>query len=216
MKWRCVWVSILALLGAQAHGQTSIDKGDWLIRVGGSYIDPSSSGINLSGTITDPGTGDPLTVNGKLTADGDASVTFNATYMATRNVGIELLLALPFRHNLEFEGEKVGSTRLIPPTISVQWHQPIGRAVPYVGLGINFTEFFNETLLNSRDILSISDSRGLAAQIGFDFVLAERWLLNGEIRYISVTPDVKIEGNKVGTIDIDPWVFGLNLGFRFN
>jgi len=192
----------LTLLGAHAQAQTSIDKGDWLVRAGGTYIDPSSSGLSLG--------------NAKLTADGDASVTFNVTYMFTRNLGLELLAALPFQHDLQLDGETIGSTRQIPPTLSVQWHQPIGRIVPYVGLGLNWTEFYDERIADSTDDLSLGDSQGLAAQLGFDFVFGEQWLLNAELRYIDIDTEVRINGTSIGTVSVDPWTVGLNIGFRFN
>lgn len=192
----------LVLVSTCAQAQTSIDKGDWLIRLGGTYIDPSSSGLNLNGST--------------LTADGDASVTFNITYMMTRNLGIELLAALPFKHNLKLDDVTIGSTRQLPPTVTLQWHQPIGRVVPYVGIGVNWTEFFNERLLESDAALNLGDSRGLAAQIGFDFVVGERWLLNADFRYIDINTDVKLDNVELGTVKVDPWTVGLNLGFRFN
>jgi len=192
----------LALVGACAQAQTSIDKGDWLIRVGATHIDPSSSGLNLNGST--------------LKVDSDTSATFNITYMMTGNVGIELLAALPFKHDIKVDDVTIGSTRHVPPTITLQWHQPIGRVVPYAGIGLNFTEFFNARLLDSDAALSLDDSAGLSAQIGFDFVIAERWLLNADVRYIDMSTDVKIDGEEIGNVKIDPWTIGLNLGFRFN
>lgn len=193
---------VLTLLGAYAQAQTSIDKGDWLVRVGGTYIDPSSSGLSLG--------------DATITADGDASVTFNVTYMFTQNIGLELLAALPFQHDLQLDGVTVGSTRQIPPTVSLQWHQPIGRIVPYVGLGLNWTEFYEERLLDSSDTLSLDDSRGLAAQIGFDFVFGEQWLINADFRYIDINTEAAISGVDIGTVKVDPWTAGINIGFRFD
>jgi len=217
MMKRILFATIaLTLLSAYAHAQTSIDKGDWLVRAGGTYIDPSSSGLSVSATLIDPESMQPITVDGKVTADGDASVTFNVTYMVTQHIGIELLAALPFQHDLKLNDVTIGSTRQLPPTLSVQWHQPIGRIVPYVGLGLNWTEFYNERILGSSDILSLSDSQGIAAQLGFDFVLGERWLINADLRYIDIDTEAKIGGVEIGNVKVDPWTAGLNIGFRFN
>lgn len=192
----------LALVGTCAQAQTSIDEGDWLIRLGATYIDPSSSGSNLNGST--------------LEVDGHAGATFNVTYMMTRNVGIELLAALPFKHDIKLDDVTIATTRLVPPTVTLQWHQPIGRIVPYAGIGLNFTEFFNARFLESDADLSLDDSAGLSAQLGFDFVIAERWLLNADVRYIDMSTDIKIDGEEIGNVKIDPWTIGLNLGFRFN
>ena len=56
---------------------------------------------------------------------------------------------------------------------------------------------------------------GLAGQIGLDIDLSEQWFLNLDVRYIDIEADAKVAGIDVGTVDIDPWLFGLNLGYRF-
>jgi outer membrane protein len=232
MKRRFLAAIALTLFSANAQSQTSIDKGDWLIRTGATYFDPSSSGLIASFTFLDPSPPDPsspdqITFNGKFTPDDDISVTFNLTYMFTRNLGLEFLAGLPFQHNIKLNGtvnvngeitqlndDTVGSTRQWPLTLSLQWHQPIGRIVPYVGLGVNRTIFYNERILG-QDVLSLENSWGFAAQIGFDFLFGERWLINADFRYIGIETDVDVIGIQVGSVDVNPWTAGLSLGFKF-
>ncbi len=68
------------------------------------------------------------------------------TWMATDNVGVELLAATPFRHHV---GTKptgdIATVSHLPPTLMAQYFGDAKSAVrPYIGAGINYTTFFNE------------------------------------------------------------------------
>ncbi len=47
-------------------------------------------------------------------------------------------------------------------------------------------------------------------------MFSERWIVNADLRYISINPDVTVGGVDVGSVNIDPWTAGISLGFRFN
>lgn len=73
--------------------------------------------------------------------------------MIKENIAIELLAATPFSHDIKGTGAlagvgKVGETKQLPPTLSVQYHfSPKASVRPYVGAGINYTIFFSEKQL---------------------------------------------------------------------
>lgn len=188
--------------GAYAEDEASREAGDWLFRVGATYISPKSS-------------------NGRVVnVDEAVSLTFNGTYMFTNNFGLELLAALPFEHdiNLNAGGGKVGSTKHLPPTLSAQWHfNPIGRVIPYVGAGLNLTLFFDETTTGAiaGSKLKLDPSVGLTGQAGIDVQIDETWFINAEVRYIQIEPDAKLDGTGIGDIEINPWTFGVNVGWTF-
>jgi len=95
------------------------EAGDWLLRAGIGVVDPKSDN------------GDVVSV------DSGTTLVFNGTYMMTPNWGIELLASAPFSHdiNLETGGTKVGETKHLPPTLSLQYHVSTGTAFsPYAGL----------------------------------------------------------------------------------
>jgi outer membrane protein len=144
-------------------------------------------------------------------------VTFTGTYMLTNNIGLELLAALPFEHDIELNGSKVGETKQLPPTLSVQWHFPIGQFKPYVGVGVNYTIFFDQSTTGALDgaDLDLDNSLGLAGQAGVDWFINDNWLINFDVRYISIETDAKVNGDKLGTVDINPWIVGLNAGYKF-
>ena len=61
---------------------------------------------------------------------------------------------------------------------------------PYVGIGVNYTAFFDEGVSSDLEAafgsgdLELDDSIGLAAQVGFDYAIDEHWLLNASVWYI--------------------------------
>lgn len=164
------------LLAAPARAH---EAGDWLLKVGASQVRPKSN----NGSV----------LNGSVDLDANNSVrpSFTVTYMATRNIGIELLAAWPFEHDIRGSGlGRIASTKQLPPTLSVQWHfLPDSTVQPYVGVGLNYTTFFDTKThgaLEGSD-LRLGDSWGLAGQLGVDVKLNERWFLNADLRYIDIS-----------------------------
>lgn len=151
--------------------------------------------------------------------DDGASLTFNFTYLMTANWGVELLAAYPFEHDIDLiGGGEVGDTEHLPPTLSLNYHfTPDGKFQPYIGAGVNYTTFFSESTTGALEgsDLSLDDSWGLAYQVGADIVMNEKWFFNLNVRYIDFESDATLDGADLGTVEIDPWVYGLHLGFQF-
>ena len=192
----------LLLLGAFAGNPAlAMDQGDWLMRFGLTNVDPKSNN------------------HPAVSVDSAVSLTLNFTYMMTDNWGVELLAAYPSEHDISLiGGPKVGSTKHLPPTVSLQYHfLPDSKFQPYVGLGVNYTTFFSEKLYGPLEgaSLNLDDSWGFAGQIGADIMLNEKWFLNLDLRYIDIETDASVNGEPFGTVAIDPWVYGANVGFRF-
>lgn len=193
----------LSVITAHAH-----EAGDWLFKLGVTQVSPKSdNGSVLDGTVD-------------LNVNSNVRPSFTVTYMATRHIGIELLGALPFQHNVSGDNGlgKIGTTKQLPPTLSVQWHfLPDHTIQPYVGVGLNYTHFFDTHTRGplSGSSLKLSDSWGLAGQLGVDIKLSDRWFMNADIRYIDISSKVKLDGQRIGTARIDPWVTTLAVGYRF-
>jgi len=133
--------------------------------------------------------------------------------------GLEVLAAYPFKHDLELlDGTRIGSTKQLPPTVSLQYHfMPTEKLQPYVGFGLNYTSFFSEKTsgpLEGSD-LHLGDSWGLAGQIGFDVLMNDNWFFNLDARYISIQTKARLDGASLGKVKIDPWVYGVHIGYRF-
>lgn len=186
----------IAVPDARAH-----EAGDWLVRGGFHNVDPKSDN------------GDIVEV-----AD-DTMVTFSVLRMITPNWGLELLGALPFEHDIALaNGPRVGSTKHLPPTLSVVYHlRPDARFQPYAGLGVNVTLFFDEDTrgaLAGTD-LDLDTSVGAAGVVGMDVALGDGWFVNADLRYLDIETDARLDGADLETVRIDPWAFGLSVGYRF-
>lgn len=187
------------------QGQTH-EAGDFLLKGGVTWVSPKSN----NGTVADG------TV--KLDVGNNARPSFSLTYMATRNIGVELLGAFPFQHNIDSNLGRIGKTKHLPPTLSLQYHfLPDNDFQPYVGVGVNYTMFFDT---ESRGALAGSDlklknSWGFAAQVGVDYKLDKNWFLNADVRYISIRPDVQLNGQSIGKAKLDPVVATIGVGYRF-
>ena len=177
------------------------EAGDWLFRAGGSMVAPKSDNHSV------------------VSVEDGYMVTFNGTYFFTNQWAVEVLAALPFKHDIELNGGgTVGETKHLPPTVSAQYHfLPDGAVRPYVGAGLNYTFMFEEDLKGplAGAELELDNSVGWAAQIGVDIDLNDNLFLNAEVRYLDIDTDAKVNGADFGTVEIDPLLFGLNLGFRF-
>lgn len=209
---------------AQAH-----EAGDIILRAGFATASPNddSDAITLP---TDPATVLPSGVS----VDDDTQLGLMGTWMFDDKWGLELLAATPFEHQLTVPDLNIdaGSTRHLPPTLSLQWYPRGGLPgwQPYVGLGLNYTYFFDEDVDGdlsaalgqvigaSRARLDLEDSFGLAGQAGVDLPLNDRWMLNAAVWYIDLATEADIVTD-VGTVsfdvDIDPWVFNFGVAYKF-
>lgn len=180
---------------------TAFEPGDWLVRAGASYVNPASDNSDI------------------VSVDSDTSITFNFSYMMTDVWALELLAAVPFKHDIELlDGTKVGSTKHLPPTLSLQYHfRPTAQFQPYLGIGLNYTNFFSEKTTGPLEgvNLNLGDSWGLAGQAGFDILFNDKWFFNLDVRYIDIDTKASLDGVSIGKVEIDPWVFGGHIGYRF-
>jgi len=178
------------------------EAGDMIVRFGASTVAPKSNN------------------NPIVDVASASSLTLNFAYMLTDRWSVELLAAYPFEHDIELKGvgTQVGKTKHLPPTVSLQYHlNPTGAFQPYVGLGMNYTNFFDEKAsgpLAGAD-LSIKDSWGPAAEIGIDWRLTDQWLLNLDVRYIRIETGAFVNGVGIGDVNINPMVYGVHLGYKF-
>ena len=194
-----------AILACSATPALAQSAGDWTLGVGLGYVAPDSDNGTLAGLDADVG--------------DNARPTFTFEYFIRDNLGVEVLAAVPFEHNISLDGlGKVGSTAHLPPTVSIQYHFANTSAfTPFVGAGINYTTFFDTDTsgaLAGSD-LDLDDSWGAALHAGVDYKVTERGAMRVDVRWINIETDVKLDGAKIGTAKIDPWVFGVSYIHRF-
>jgi len=119
----------IAALTIIAPAAGAYEAGDWIVRVGAGTVDPKSN----IGTV--------------VSVDSGSSLVFNGIDILSSKLGLEVLAALPFSHDIKLAagGVKVGETKHLPPTLSLQYHFTNDSAfTPYAGAGLNYTLFFDE------------------------------------------------------------------------
>lgn len=178
--------------------------GDFFTRVGVAKVAPKSDNGSLAG--------------GAFAVDVQDKTDFAFTlgYRFHDKLGVELLAALPFEHDIQLNGENLASTKHLPPTLTLQYY-PLGgsdaRVQPYVGAGINYTRFSDEQLAIGE--LDLDDSWGAAAQVGVDLLIDEHWALNAAAWYLGIDTYATVNGAAAGTVAIDPMVVMAGLSYRF-
>ena len=227
MRTSLFTASLLALAIAAPLAQAH-QAGDIIVRAGAITVDPQESSGNIDHAVLGKVAGSGATL------DSDTQLGLNFAYMVTDNIGVELLAATPFSHDVGVKGMpgpfaglngKLGSLKHLPPTLSVVYY-PLDKSSafqPYVGAGINYTWFFDTELSSEaegKDFsgLDMKDSWGLAAQVGMDYMLTDNIMLNAQVRYIDIetTGTTYLAGNKVKVdVDVDPLVYMVGLGYKF-
>ncbi len=187
--------------------------GDIIVRAGAVVVAPNESSPVVA-DIAEFGVND------------NTQLGLNFGYMITDNIGIELLAATPFSHDVSLGSlGKIAETKHLPPTLVAQYYfgDANSKLRPYIGAGVNFTNFFdNEFTQEAKDLglseLSMSNSWGVAAQVGLDYQINDSWLVNASVWYAQISTDVKFNlgdaPQKVET-DIDPWVYMVSVGYTF-
>ena len=197
----------LSLLSPVALAQSA---GSWTIGAGVHHVAPTSNNGTLTAT--------PLG-NLKMDIGENARPSITAEYFISDNLGIEALGALPFQHDIDVVGVgRVGTTKHLPPTFSLQYHFGKGNVRPFIGAGVNYTRFFSTKTTGpiAGSKLSLSDSWGLAGHIGVDFKVSDKGSIRLDYRKIDIDTKVKLNGANLGTknsVNIDPDVWGMSYVF---
>lgn len=214
----------LAIAAPSVHAHQA---GDIIVRAGAVTVQTKE---NTSSVKVDRGSLAGTNLGGKATLNNDTQLGLNFAYMVTDNWAVELLAATPFKHdvavkNTALGNHKLGSLKHLPPTLSaVYYPMNSGSAFqPYVGAGLNYTLFFDESVKGSAKAsgfsnLRVQNSWGLAAQVGADYMLTDNIMLNGQVRYIDIdtTAYVNYSGNRAKVnVDVKPWVYMVGLGYKF-
>ncbi|GLR30850.1 outer membrane protein OmpW [Shewanella decolorationis] len=186
--------------------------GDIIVRAGAVVVAPNESSDDVAG-------------NGEFQISNNTQLGLNFGYMLTDNFGVELLAATPFSHDVSLKGVgKIAETKHLPPTLVAQYYFGNAQSTlrPYVGVGVNYTNFFDNEFTNdlggALTDLSMSTSWGLAAQVGLDYQVNKNWLVNASVWYAQISSDVKFKlagDTVVIDTDINPWVYMVSVGYTF-
>ncbi|MFM2581307.1 outer membrane protein OmpW [Vibrio fortis] len=213
MKKTVCGIAVLsALMSANVLAHS---EGDFIVRAGAAIVSPNDSSGDVLGNSAL-----------EFSVDSNTQLGLTLGYMFTDNISFEVLAATPFSHGISVNGVgEVADTKHLPPTFMVQYYFGDSESDfrPYVGAGINYTVFFDESLTSTgknaglTDV-SLDDSWGLAANVGMDYMINDDWFLNASVWYadIGTTATYKTATDTFKTdVDIDPWVFMIGGGYNF-
>lgn len=198
--------ALAAALALTAVGHARAADTGWVVKVGAHVVDPKSDNGHLAGGAL------------KAEVGSNTRPTITAEYLFTPNLGLEVLASTPFQHSVRLNGVKAGSFKHLPPTVSLQYHfNPQGAVSPFVGVGLNYTYVFGEHTTGplAGTKLSVDDSFGVAAHAGLDFRINPQWLFTVDARWMNIDAKAKVNGASVGTVHVDPLVYGVAVGYRF-
>ncbi|MGJ0452426.1 MAG: OmpW family outer membrane protein [Methylocystis sp.] len=188
--------------------------------------------LNGHGTVYDSGAGYPglgsigrlsgLTgangvIAGASTNTSSAIIPMlDVAYYLTKNWAIEAICCIAPAH-IQGTGtiaSDFARTWVFPPSIMAQYHfTNIGAFQPYLGVGVNFTTFWNTRVNNDTwsipfaagsplaglglggvfstfQYATVAPSWGPVGQIGFDYMLNDHWGLNVDFKYVGLHPMV--------------------------
>lgn len=193
----------------------------------------SSSSLNVVEQVAELASGST-----QAHVNDNVQLGLSIDYAIAPNWSLELIAATPFTHDIQVRGSainglSIGKTKHLPPTLLLQyhfdWHETIK---PFIGLGVNYTVFFDEetsedlasalTALNVMQTgdklgLSLSDSWGIAAQVGVNMQLTEKLglHLSASKMKIDTRAQVKLNGTSIQKVDVtlDPLVTMVGLRF---
>ncbi|QTF08337.1 outer membrane protein OmpW [Brenneria izadpanahii] len=199
-----------ALLPAAALAHQA---GDVIVRGGTATVRPVEGSDNVLNL-------------GSFKVDNNTQLGLTFSYLVTDNIGVELLAATPFTHKVGLNGVgTIAEVSHLPPSLMAQYYfgDKADKLRPYLGVGVNYTMFFDEKFndrgkSNGLSDLSLTNSWGVAAQAGLDYNLDENWLINASLWWMDIDTDVKFNaGDQRQTIStrLDPWVFMFGVGYRF-
>lgn len=229
-------VLVLAIAAAFAPVLAQAEAGDIVVRLRATNINPSESSKLGEKTDAAYGAGTAVAVYGSGTAnlevDSNTIPELDISYYVTKNIALELILALGSKHDVSVSGSgglinhNLGEVNLLPPTLTAQWHfMPDQTFDPYVGAGVTYARAMDNGLtakiatMGNFPIRIDRNNWGAALQAGFDINLTDRWLVNFDVKKIWIDTDVKLNlgggYKKIDNLDIDPLVVSVGFGKKF-
>lgn len=222
---------VLALAAAFAPTLAFAEAGDWVVRVRAAHVSPDESS-KLGAVSAGAGLGAVIGPTAKLSVGNNTIPELDISYYVTKNVAVELILATGTRHDVSIVGntgalgnQPLGSVNLLPPTLTGQWHfNPDQTIDPYLGAGVNYTHSFDRNLATTAVVPGLpikikQNMFGVVGQAGVDVNLKDGWLINADVKYVTMKTSVLVDAGagftKIDNLKINPWVFGIGIGKKF-
>lgn len=214
MKSKMIRAAVaLGMMAAAAPAYAGSESGNFMVRVQGTVVSPDSSADVFSG-------GAPLT-GADAEVKTEVIPTATLTYFLNKNLALELFCCFA---KMEAEGKgaidgvDLGSFWVFPPALTLQYHfDQFGAFKPYVGAGVQYIHFFSEGDSDLGAKINLDDAVGFTLQAGVDLSIGSGWYLNADVKKTWIDTEASWGATGItADVDIDPWIFSLGVGYRFN
>ena len=205
-------IIVVIFLAPQASANSDLQRkkeGDWFI---GAKV------LNLA-----PDVKSVVSIGGEAKIASDTVPEIDVRYFITDNLSLETMFGFT-EHKLSAVGTALGdldlgSTKVLPPTITLQYHFNNGRRFsPYIGIGLNYTFFVDHDPGDALDV-SYQNGFGSVLNLGFDYFIGKNNYFNIDIKKYAISTDVVIDAGSAGTadaaVDINPLAVSVGYGWVF-
>jgi outer membrane protein len=157
--------------------------------------------------------------NTHVSADSAYAPELDISYFFTDHIAAELIAGTT-QHSLRTKGATdldLGDVWALPPTINLQYHfNPFGQFRPYAGAGLGYIIWYGEDHYGAG-VTDVEYKNGMAysLQAGLDIAIDDHWVMNMDVKKIFHNVDAVVNNGATADVDLDPWVTGVGIGYRF-
>ncbi|HVC63576.1 MAG TPA: OmpW family outer membrane protein [Acetobacteraceae bacterium] len=178
--------------------------------------------LRAIGVIPEDNSSSISLIGGSVHASAQAAPEVDVSYFLTDHIAFELIAASTEHTitatNTALGKVDVGSTWILPPTLTVQYHfMPHSRFSPYLGAGLNVSFFYaSHAAGGTVTKLGLDNAVGPALQAGFDYNVSGHWFANFDVKQIFLSTTAHLNGGVIlAKTALDPLVIGAGIGYRF-
>lgn len=140
-------------------------------------------------------------------------------YFFTPNLSAEVVAAVAHADLEVLDGVLNGSTWILPPSVYVKYHpMPQWKVSPYVGAGVNWIYYWDESLnVGGTNLdLNIDNGFGWNVKVGADIKITENVYANLDIMYLNNETELDIaDVARNADLDVEVWSYNVGLKYRF-
>lgn len=170
-----------------------------------------------------------LPAGSQTKANDNVVPTLAVEYYATPNISVETICCFT-QHHVTGSGALAGANLvnhvlILPATVTVKYHLPLGPIKPYVGVGPTVFAIFGEKPGSTARALGVtkvkmSNEVGFALQGGFDMAINDAGMgISLDAKKYFIKPEAKFYAGNVLALHtkhkLDPWVVSGGVYMRF-
>lgn len=196
----------LALAGVGATHAQDFSAPGFYGAIGYNNVSPKGNNGVLAGAF-----------NSSIGDDSEPSLTLG--YRFPQNWSVEAWFPVTkFQHDVKLDGMQSATIKHMPVLVTGQYHFLANQAwQPFVGLGYGWVSISDERTTGpiAGTNLNVKDGDGFVAQLGLDYYATPNVFVRADAKYFNWSSNVELNGAGIGKVKVDPWIFGLSVGYKF-